>query len=144
MSVRNLVPVDPRGVPRHNVPFFIEIEPVAAVAAGATGVVRFTRGPRDFICTGFGFTSAAVGVPPAGMNFKIGILDIGTSIRFQPVRFHVTPVVGMNPATADKAYMEFPEEARWKFDPQTTIEVEFENIGALACLPTLVLVGYLA
>lgn len=140
---RNIVPIDPKGVARAPVPYFIEIEPPAAVAAGATAQVRYTLGPRNFVCKGLGFTSAPVGVPAAGQWFKIGILDIGASIRFQPHRWHTTATIGSNPGTSDQQYMEFPKEAPWTFSQQTTIEVEFENIGALACLPTLVLVGYL-
>lgn len=138
----DFVPIDPKGVPRANVPYFIEVEPPAAVAAGATVVVRYTFGPRDFVCKGFGFTSAGVGFPAAGMYFKLGIRDLGASISFQPHRWHVTPVTGTNPAVGDQDFAEFPAEAPWIFTSQTTVEVEFENIGALACLPTLVLVGY--
>lgn len=136
-------PISSKGIPRANVPFFLEIEPPAVVAAGGTVTVNYTVGPRDFVCIGFGFTSSPVGFPVAGTYFKIGILDIGSSIRFQPHRFHVTPVVGTNPATSDKDYVNFPEQAPWTFSRLTTISVEFENIGALPCLPTLVLVGYL-
>ena len=137
-------PISSKGVPRANVPYFIEIEPPAVVAAGATVTVLYTVGPRDFVCIGLGFTSSPVGIPPVGQYFKIGILDIGSSIRFQPHRWHVTPVIGTNPTTSDKDYVEFPDEARWTFEKQTTISVEFENIGAIACLPTLVMVGYLS
>lgn len=139
----DLTAIDPKGVARHPVPYYVEVEPPLAVAAGATAVTRYTFGPRDFICTGFGFTSQAVGVPAAGMYFKIGIRDIGASISFQPHRWHVTPVVGTNPAVGDQRAVEFPEKAPWTFTSQTTVEVEFENIGALACVPTLVLTGYL-
>ncbi len=139
----NLSPVNPALVARGNVPYYIEIEPAAQVAAGANAVVRQNVGPRDFVCTGFGFTSQAVGVPAAGMNFKIGIVDIGASMRFQPHRFHVTPVIGSNPGVGDQSAHEFPVEARWTFTRLTTIEIEFENIGALACTPTLVMTGYI-
>lgn len=144
MDARGLTPIDPKGVARHNVPYYIEIEPAAQVPAGANVVVRYTIGPRDFICLGFGFTSQPVGVPPAGQYFKLGIVDIGASIRFQPHRWHATPVIGTNPGVGDQAHAEFPEEAPWTFTHLTTVEVEFENIGALPCLPTLVLTGYLA
>lgn len=137
-------PISSKGVPRANVPYLIEIEPPAVVAAGATVTVNYTVGPRDFVCKGMGFTASAVGIPPAGQYFKIGILDIGSSIRFQPHRWHVTAFTGVNPAAADKEWTEWPEEAPWIFEHQTTISVEFENIGAIACLPTLVLVGYLS
>ena len=144
MSVRPPIkPIDPRGVPRAPVPYYIEMEPAAAVPAGANVVVRNTLGPRDFVCKGWGFTSAPVGFPAAGQYFKIGIVDIGASIRFQPFRFHVTPIIGTNPGVGDQAKTDFPDEAPWTFSKQTTIEIEFENIGALADLPTLVLHGYL-
>ncbi len=139
-----ITPVDPKGVARANVPYYIEIEPPAQVAAGANVVVRYTVGPRDFVCIGFGFTSQAVGVPAAGQLFRLGIVDIGASIRFQPHRFHATPVTGSNPGVGDRPFTEFPKEAPWVFTSQTTIEIEFENIGALLCLPTLVMVGFLA
>ncbi len=141
---RPLVPIDPKGVPRAPVPYYIEIEPAGQVAAGANVVVRYTVGPRDFVCTGFGFTSQQVGVPAAGMLFKLGIVDIGASIRFQPHRFHATPVTGANPGFGDQPSVEFPGKLTWTFTSLTTVEVEFENIGALACLPTLVLIGFLA
>lgn len=140
---RNLTPVDPKGVPRANVPYFIEMEPPAQVAAGATVVVRFTIGPRNFKCTGFGFTSQNVGFPLAGQLFRLGIVDIGASIRFQPHRWHATPITGSVPGVDDRPYVDFPGKVEWTFAAQTTVEVEFENIGALACTPTLVLAGYL-
>jgi len=139
-----ITPIDPKGVARANIPYWIEIEPAVQVAAGANGVVRYTLGPRDFVCDGFGFTSENVGVPAAGQLFKIGIQDIGASIRFQPHRFLVSAVTGDNPGLSDNQAMKFPPEAKWTFMAQTTIEVEFENVGLLPCTPTLVLTGYLA
>lgn len=139
----SITPIDPKGVPRAPVPYYIEIEPAAQVAAGANVVVRYTVGPRDFVCKGWGFTSERVGVPLQGMYFKIGIVDLGASIRFQPFRFHATCVTGTNPGLADQPKTDFPDEAPWNFSQLTTIEVEFENIGALPCTPTLVLCGYL-
>lgn len=138
-----ITPIDPKGVPRAPVPYYIELEPDIQVAAGANAVVRYTLGPRDFVCTGFGFTSDRVGWPPVGQLFRIGINDIGASTRMQPHRFHVTPVTGSNPGFGDQPAVDFPEEAPWTFTTLTTIEVEFENIGALPCTPTLVLKGYL-
>jgi len=135
-----ITPIDPRGVPRAMLPQFIEIEP-AAVAAGATVNVRYTVGPRHFVCTGMGYTSAPVGIPAAGMRFRINIQDIGASVFFAPVRFLARPVFGSDEALSDTAYIELP--VKWQFDRMTTINVEFENIDAIACTPTLVLIGYL-
>ena len=76
-NVPAITAVDESVVPRANVPYFIEVEPPAQVAAGANAVVRTVVGSRTFVCTGFGFTSEAVGVPAAGQYFKISIEDIG-------------------------------------------------------------------
>jgi len=143
LNVPAITPVEERLVTRANVPYLIEIEPQAQVAAGANAVVRQVVGPRDFVCTGFGFTSEPVGVPAAGQYFKISIEDIGGATRFSPARFHVTPVIGTNPGVGDQSPFEFPKDAPWTFTSLTTIEVVFENLGALPCTPTLVLIGYL-
>jgi len=124
------------------VPYFINIEPLLAVAAGVTSVVQFSVGVKDFIWTDLGFTSAPVGLPAAGQPFKLGMQDIGKSRDFQPaVRWHLTAAIGTNPGVADATPLKLP--VPWKFSAKTTISVTFENIGTLACLPTLVLIGFL-
>lgn len=134
---QRVTPIDSKGVPRARVPQYINIEPVAVIAAAATGTVLYTVGPRNFVMTGWGFTSQEVGVPAARMPFKLNIQDIGGSIFFAPIRFLVNCIVG----PMDKDYVDLP--VPWRFEKNTTISCEFENIGAQACLPYLVLVGYL-
>jgi len=136
-----MTPIDQAGVARAKVPYFIQIQPVAAVAALAMVTVTYNLGPRDFWWTHLGFTTDAVGFPAAGMDFRINIEDVGLSQFFAPFRFLPRAVTGNNPATSDNPSFELP--APWKFYAQTSIIVEFENIGALNCTPTLVLVGYL-
>jgi hypothetical protein len=92
-------------------PWFINLEPAAAVAAGATGQVDYTQGFMDFVCLQIGFTSESVGFP--GGNF--GVAD--NNARDLPVP--------------------------WVFMEKTTIRAIFGNRAALACLPTLLLIGYL-
>lgn len=141
---QQLTPIDQKGVPRAPLPQFIEIEPVAAVAAGATGNVRYTIGPRNFVCTGMAYTSQPVGIPAAGMRFRINIQDIGASVFFAPFRFLARPVFGSDEGLSDSSYIELANgKATWTFQRQSIINVEFENIDAIACIPTLVLVGYL-
>lgn len=134
-------PVDPKGVPLERVPYFLQIQPAAQVAAGAIVQVIYTVGVRDFVATKIGFTSEPVGFPASGQQFEVAIRDIGTSIDFEPHRWNITPVVGTNPGDSDCAPLDLPVE--WRFFARTSIRVEFENIGALACTPTLVFIGYL-
>lgn len=136
-----MTPIDQAGVARAKVPYFIQIQPVAAVAAAAMVTVTYTLGPRNFWWTHLGFTTNAVGFPAAGVDFRINIEDVGLSQFFAPFRFLPRAVTGNNPATSDNPAFQLP--APWKFYAQTSIVVEFENIGALNCTPTLVLVGYL-
>ena len=124
-----------------SIPYFVNIEPLAVVPAGSTVQVEYTVGVRNFIVTSIGFTSSPVGLPAAGQVFKLGIEDVGMSRQFQPDRWNMTAVFGSNPAVSDQPAFELP--VPWPFRAHTTIRTEFENIGTLACLPTLVLVGYL-
>jgi len=135
-----MTPIDRAGMARAEVPYFIQIQPVAAVAALQMVTVTYTLGPRDFWWTHLGFTTDAVGFPAAGVDFRINIEDVGLSQFFAPFRFLPRAVTGNNPATSDNPAFELP--MKWKFYAQTSIVVEFENIGALNCTPTLVLIGY--
>ena len=136
-----LTPVDQKGVPMDFVPQIIEFEPAAPVAANATGLVLYTVDVRDFHCTHIGFTSQGVGVPAMGMVFRLQITDVGASRTFQPFPWNTTAAIGTNPATSDHGPLELPVE--WIFQAKTAIRIEFNNIGTLACLPTVVLIGYL-
>lgn len=137
-----VTPIDSKGLVRSLVPYFIHIEPIAQVAAGATAIVNYTQGPRDFILTHIGWSSEGVAWPSgAGMPFKINIQDIGASIFFAPFRFLLRAVTGNNPNTSDNPAFELP--VQWRFQAQTTISVELENFGAIACTPYIVLCGYL-
>ena len=124
-----------------SIPYFIMVQPAALVPAGTTVQVEYTVGVRNFICTNLGFTSSPVGVPAQGQVFNLGLEDVGMSRQFQPDRWNTTAVFGSNPALQDKPA--FPLPVAWTCRAHTTIRIEFENIGTLACLPTLVLVGYL-
>ena len=137
-----MTPVDKKGVPMERVPQFIEIEPGAAVAAAAVAQVIYNVGVRDFVCTHLGFTSTPVGLPLAGMRFKISIRDIGSNTSFEPFRWNATSVLGRNEGIGDMRPFELP--VTWTFQARTSIRIEFENIGGLACLPNLALIGYLA
>lgn len=138
MSLRQnqITPVDARGVPRNEVPYWINIEPPAAVAAGGTTVVPEAIGPRDFVWTHVAFRSQEVGVPPVEQPFKVLMTDIGDSTIFGARRWNVRAAIGVN-----KDAFELPKP--WRFRAKTTLQVEFENTGGLAAIPTLVLHGYL-
>lgn len=136
-----MTPVDRKGVALEPVPQFIEFEPPAAIAAAATGQVVYTVGVRDFVCTHIGFTSQPVGLPLAGQRFKISIRDIGSNTSFEPHRWNTTSALGRPTATGALQPFALPKE--WRFLAKTSIRVEFENVGALACTPNLVLIGYL-
>lgn len=131
-----ITPVDARGVPRNKVPYWINIEPAAAVIAGGTVVVPEAIGPRDFVWTHVGFRSQEVGVPPAEQPFKVLITDIGDSTIFGARRFNVRAAFGVS-----KDAVELPEP--WRFRAKTSLQVEFENLGGLPAIPTLILQGYL-
>ena len=137
----SMTPVDRKGVPLAKVPQFIEFEPPAAVAAGATGQVIYTVGVRNFICTHLGFTSAPVGVPLADQRFKISIRDIGSNTSFEPHRWNTTSALGRNQGIGD--VKPFRLSVEWEFQAKTSIRVEFENIGTLPCMPNLCMIGYL-
>lgn len=137
-----LTPIDRAGVMRAKVPYFIQVEPAAFVAAGAVVTVTYTMGPRDFWWTHLGWTTDGVAFPGGGgMDFRLNIQDVGLSQFFAPFRFLIRAVTGNNPHTSDNAAFELP--APWKFYAQTSIIVEFENIGAMNCTPTVVFAGYL-
>lgn len=133
--------IQARQVKYASIPYFIQVQPAANVPAGSTVQVEYTVGVRDFICTNLGFTSSPVGVPAQGQVFNLGLEDVGMSRQFQPDRWNTTAVFGSNPALSDQPAFLMP--VPWPFKAHTTIRIEFENIGTLACLPTLVLVGYL-
>lgn len=138
---QRIVPVDAKGVPMAPVPQFIQFQPAAQVLAGATGLVTYTVDVRDFICTHVGYTSQGVGFPALGMVFNLQITDVGASRTFQPFFWNTTAALGTNPATSDHGPLELP--VPWRFAAKTTVRVEFQNTGALACTPTVVLIGYL-
>ncbi len=133
--------IPPEEVKYATVPYFIQIEPAAVVAAGVTQEENYTVSVRDFICTHLGFITTLVGVPPAAQVFDISIEDVGMSRTWQPHRWSTAAVIGNDSGVSTRSAFELP--AKWKFEARTTIRVEFENRGTLACLPTLVLVGYL-
>lgn len=131
-----ITPIDARGVPRNRVPYWINIETSAAVIAGGTAVVLEAIGPRDFVWTHANIRSQEVGIPAGEMPFKVLITDIGDSTIFGARRFNARAAFGVS-----KDAFELPEP--WRFRAKTSIQVEFENLGGLAAIPTLILHGYL-
>ena len=136
-----IMPVDEKGVKLQPVPQFIEMQPPAPVPIGTTSRVLLTVGVRDFVMTHLGFTSDGVGLPIRGQDFRVSIEDIGASRTFQPAPWHITPLTGVDPFVGDQPAFQLP--CRWRFESHTTIAVEFTNMGAIACKPRLLLVGFL-
>ena len=123
-------------------PWFVEFEPPAAVGGGATATVEYTQPWRDFVCVGFGMTSGTVGFPAAPGRWKISIRDVGAQKEWQPHSWDATAVIGGNFGASDTNYVDLP--VPWLFLEKTAIRIQMENRDpALACLPSLVLVGYL-
>jgi len=142
LMLPTLYAIDEKSASLERQPWFVEFEPPAVVGGGATATVDYTVGWMDYVCIGFGFTSGTVGFPAGPGRWKISIQDIGAQKAWQPHAFDVTAVVGGNFGTSDSSYIELP--VPWLFLEKTTIRVQFENRDpALACLPDLVLVGYL-
>lgn len=135
--------VDAHGMLRNKVPFIVNVEPNAQVAAGAVVVVRWTNGTgRIFWNTHIGHTTQGVVWPGGGgQPFKINIQDESFSHFYGPTRWLARGVIGSNPNTSDNAAFELP--VAYPFEKQVTVTVEFENIGTINCLPYLELVGYL-
>jgi len=122
-------------------PWFVEFEPGAAVAGGAASQVDYTQGWRDFVATHIGFTSETIGFPATAGRFKVQIQDIQASASFQPAAWNITSLIGGNFGVSDSGAVEIP--VPWVFLEKTTIRITFNNITALACLPNLLLYGYL-
>lgn len=128
---------DERDVVTERVPSYLEFEPAAQVAAGATGQVDEIIAWRDYVVTHIGFNCQLVGFPAVAMPFKVSIQDIGAQRNWQPHRFDIQAIIG----NVNVAAQEIP--VPWIFKEKTTIRVVFENVGGLPCLPRLVLGGYL-
>ena len=123
-------------------PWYVEFEPPVAVGGGATALVNYTQGFRDFVCTGWGFTSDTVGFPAAPGRWRLTIEDVQAQRPFQPVAFDVTCVIGGNFGIADSNYVDLP--VPWIFLEKSQIRLQFTNRDpAIAAIPTAVLVGYL-
>ncbi len=140
MGRNRIEPYQPEDGVRAQVPYFIHLEPLAQVAAGATATVTYTVGPRDFVWTDLGFSSEEVGVPAAGQRFKVRLQDVGGSMFFGPIRWLMSAVTGSH-GTNDKDM--FKLSVPWRFNKQSSMTAEFENLGAVAATPYMVLHGYL-
>lgn len=136
-----IFPISAKDAAMARVPYFIPFEPLAAIAALATGQVDRTVAWQDFVCTGMGFTSPTVGFPAAPGRWKIQIQDVGGSRSFQPEGFDVTAAIGTNPGVSDSTPVDLV--VPWVFMVKTTIRVTFEELSGFANLPHLVLIGYL-
>jgi len=120
------------------VPYFIEFEPDAAIAAGATDQVMHTIAWRDFVATKIGFSCDKVGFPTASYQpFKVMVEDVSASRQWQPHRWDITAYVGQG----ENSVQDLPHP--WIFKEKTSIWVEFENISAFQTTPRLLLAGYL-
>ena len=122
-------------------PYFLPFEPVAPIAAGATGQVNQTISWLDFVCTQMGFTSPTVGFPAAPGRWKVQIQDIGGSREFQPEGFDITAAIGANTGVSDSPPVDLA--VPWVFMEKTTIRVTFEELTGFANTPHLLLIGYL-
>jgi hypothetical protein len=122
-------------------PYIYVFRPAVAVAAGAASLVSLTNGPKQFVMTEIGFTSSPVGIPARGQIFRIFITDVGKQMFLQNADFNILALLGTNPFLNDQPSKALPVPWTWKENGQMT--VNFTNVGTLACLPELLLIGYL-
>jgi len=122
-------------------PFFITLTPVAPVAAGAVAIFTVQTPDRDFLWTSFGFSSTPAGLPLAGQPFRLGLRDNSTMTWFQDQRFDLASVTGSDQTISQSGltWLSCP----WPFFRKSTINVELQNVGALAATPIVTLHGYL-
>lgn len=127
-------------------PYFYIFRPLLAIAPAATAIVTKNVAYRDFIWTELGWTTDAVfapawWMPNVGVNFRVNIRDIHSQKFFSDERVDLSTLTGTNPQWNDKQAYKLPKE--WRFVMNSTIWVEFENIGLVASIPTLTLCGFL-
>ena len=135
-------PISDKDAAMERVPWFQPFEPAAQIAGGATGIVDAVIAWMDFVATRIGFTSETVGFPAAPGRWKVQVQDIGASKAFQPEGWDATALIGGNFGISNNPAIDMP--VPWVFLEKTTIRVTFENLDpALACLPHLLLIGYL-
>lgn len=113
----------------------------AVVAAGAQAQVSLVNGPYKFLWTDVGFTSSPVGIPAAGQPFQVFIQDVGRQSFFSNVPFNLLALTGVNPFLNDQPAYKLPHPYTWLEQGQYLIT--FTNVGTLACIPELQLIGYL-
>jgi len=134
-------PINEKDAAMMRVPHFLPFEPIAAIAANATGIVDQVISWQDFVATRIGFTSDTVGFPAAAGRWRVQIQDVGASRQFQPAAWNVTALIGSNSGFADAAAVDLPTP--WVFLEKTTVRVTFEDISGFGGTPHLLLVGYL-
>lgn len=140
---QELVAITAKDAALERQPFFIQFEPAAAVAGGATATVDWQVAYRDFICTRLGFTSDTVGFPAAQGRWRLTVEDVGAQRTWQPQAFDVTAAIGGNFGLNDERAIELP--VPWVFMEKTTIRLQFTNRDpAIPGMPTGILIGYLA
>jgi len=122
-------------------PYIYVFRPAVAVAAGAVASVSLTNGPKKFVMTEIGFTSTPVGIPARGQPFRVFIQDVGRQMFIQNAAFNLLAFIGANPFLNDQPSKPFPVPWTWNENGQMT--VDFTNVGTLACIPELLLIGYL-
>lgn len=122
-------------------PYIYTFTTPAAVAAGASIQSSLVNGPRRFVITDIGFTSAPVGIPAAGPMFRVFIQDIGRQANWSNVPFNLLALTGQNPFINDGPAYKLPVPFTWLDNGQYL--VTFTNIGTLASTPELLLIGFL-
>ena len=112
--------------------------PPAVVAAGATVRVSQTNGPKSFKVTHIGFTSTRVGIPAIRQPYRLFIQDVGGNTFFSNETFDADAVFG-----ADSQNPAFLLPMPYDWGDKGQITVEFTNVGTLASLPSLLMIGFL-
>lgn len=142
LLIPGLTVLDEKDAMLERQPWVVEFEPPANVGGGATATVDFIQPWRDFVCSHIGCTSATVGFPAAPGRWKVTVQDIGAQRSWQPAAWDITALIGNNMGISDNPAFELP--VPWLFTEKTTIRVQLQNRDpAIACLPTLVLAGFL-
>lgn len=122
-------------------PYIYVFRPAAAVAAGATATVSLTNGPRQFVITDIGFTSAPVGIPAAGPPFTIFMQDTGRQVFWSNAPFNILALSGQNPFINDRGAFKLPVPFTWLEQGQYLVNLT--NVGTLPSTPELQLIGFL-
>ncbi len=127
---------------RARMPYWITARPPAVVAAGGVAILNIQTPTRDFVWTHIAFNSVQVGFPLTGMPFRVQIIDLTSQTWFADQRFDISGVCGSDQTISQNPMI--PIAFPWTFSKQGTLQVEFQNLGAIATTPTLTFHGFLA